>query len=211
MRTKIRKRLIALILLPVLIFTGCYYIIEISSADRLYTDVSTIPYNKVGLVLGTARHQVGGGMNPYYEHRITAAVELYKAGKVSFILVSGDNGSIYYNEPNTIKKDLIAQGIPENRIFLDYAGFRTLDSMLRAKTVFGLDSVTVISQEFHNERALFIASRKELHAIGFNARDVPGSRGFKVQVREYFARVKVFLDLIFNTQPKFYGNRIEIQ
>ncbi len=211
MRTKIRKRLIALVVLPILIFTGCYYIIEISSADRLYQNVDQIPYNKVGLVLGTARHQVGGGMNPYYEHRIEAAVALYEAGKVSFILVSGDNGSIYYNEPNTIKKDLIAEGIPENKIFLDYAGFRTLDSMLRAKTVFGLDSVTVISQEFHNERALFIASRNELHAIGYNAQDVAGSRGLKVQVREYFARVKVFLDLVFNTQPKFYGNRIEIQ
>ena len=211
MRTKIRKRLIALFLLPVLIFTGCYYIIEISSADRLYGDVKSIPYNKVGLVLGTARHQVGGGMNPYYEHRMEAAVELYNAGKVSFILVSGDNGSIYYNEPNTIKKDLIEMGIPENKIFLDYAGFRTLDSMLRAKTVFGLDSVTVISQEFHNERALFLASRKDLYAIGYNAKDLPTSRGFKVQVREYFARVKVFLDLIFNTQPKYYGNRIEIQ
>ena len=211
MRKRIRKRLIALIILPILIFTGCYYIIEISTADRIYRDIASIPYNKVGLVLGTARHQVGGGLNPYYEHRIDAVVQLYEAKKVSFILVSGDNGSVYYNEPHTIKKDLVARGIPEERIFLDYAGFRTLDSMIRAKIIFGLDSVTVISQEFHNERALFIASRKDLHAIGFSAADVPGSRGFKVQIREYFARVKVFLDLVFNTQPRFYGNRIEIE
>jgi SanA protein len=83
--------------------------------------------------------------------------------------------------------------------------------MVRARIVFGLDSVTVISQEFHTERALFIASKKDLYAIGFSARDVGGSRGFKVQLREYFARVKVFLDLIFNTQPRFYGKRIEIE
>lgn len=211
MRKRIRKRLIALVILPILIFTGCYYIIEISSSDRIYRDLETIPYNKVGLVLGTARHEVGGGLNPYYEHRIEAVLQLFEAGRVSFILVSGDNGSIYYNEPNTIKKDLVARGIPEERIYLDYAGFRTLDSMVRAKIVFGLDSVTVISQEFHNERALFIASRKDLYAIGYSAEDVPGSSGLKVQVREYFARVKVFLDLVFNTQPRFYGNRIEIK
>ncbi|MGB5654649.1 MAG: ElyC/SanA/YdcF family protein [Robiginitalea sp.] len=198
-------------ILPVLIFTGCYFIIEFSTADRIYRDIETIPYNKVGLVLGTARHQVGGGINPYYQYRIEAALDLFKKGKVSFILVSGDNGSIYYNEPNTIKKDLIAGGIPEERIFLDYAGFRTLDSMIRANIVFGLDSVTVISQEFHNERALFIASKKNLYAIGFSAEDIDGSPGIKVHLREYFARVKVFLDLIFNTEPKYYGNRIKIE
>ena len=198
-------------ILSFLIFTGCYFIIEFSTADRIYKEVENIPQNKVGLVLGTARHQIGGGINPYYQSRIDATIELFRAGKISYVLVSGDNGSVYYNEPNTIKKDLMERGIPEKRIFLDYAGFRTLDSMVRAKIIFGLDSVTVISQEFHNERALFIASRKDLHAIGYNARDISGSQGFKVQVREYFARVKVFLDLIFNTQPKFYGKRIEIE
>ncbi|MGB5509943.1 SanA/YdcF family protein [Robiginitalea sp.] len=211
MRTKILKRLLALLILPVLIFTGCYFIIEFSTAGRIYRDIDTIPYNKVGLVLGTARHQVGGGVNPYYQYRIEAALDLFKKGKISYILVSGDNGSIYYNEPNTIKKDLMAGGIPEQRIFLDYAGFRTLDSMVRANIVFGLDSVTVISQEFHNERALFIASKKNLYAIGFSAKDIDGSPGMKVHLREYFARVKVFLDLIFNTEPKYYGNRIDIE
>lgn len=211
MHKKTRKRLLAVLLLSFGIFTGCYYIIEFSTADRIYRDVERIPPNKVGLVLGTARHQVGGGMNPYYQNRIDATLQLYKAGKISYVLVSGDNGSVYYNEPNTIKKDLVAGGIPGEKIFLDYAGFRTLDSMVRARVVFGLDSVTVISQEFHNERALFIASKKGLYAIGFNARDVEGSRGLKVHLREYFARVKVFLDLVFNTQPRFYGNRIEIE
>jgi len=106
--------------------------------------------------------------------------------------------------------DLIKGGIPEEKIFLDYAGFRTLDSMVRAKEVFGLDSVTVISQKFHNERAIYIAERKGLSAIGFNAKDVSTRNGLKVQFREYFARVKVFLDLLFNTQPKFYGDKVEI-
>ncbi len=211
MHKKTRKMLLAVLFLSFLIFTGCYFIIEFSTEDRIYRNVEDIPHNKVGLVLGTARHQVGGGINPYYQNRIDATTQLFKAGKISYVLVSGDNGSVYYNEPNTIKKDLMAAGIPESRIYLDYAGFRTLDSMIRARIVFGLDSVTVISQEFHTERALFIASKKDLYAIGFSAKDVEGSRGLKVQLREYFARVKVFLDLILNTQPRFYGKRIEIE
>ena len=211
MHKKTRKMLLAVLFLSFLIFTGCYFIIEFSTEDRIYRNVEDIPHNKVGLVLGTARHQVGGGVNPYYQNRIDATTQLFNAGKISYVLVGGDNGSVYYNEPNTIKKDLIAAGIPENRIYLDYAGFRTLDSMIRARIVFGLDSVTVISQEFHTERALFIASKKDLYAIGFSAKDVEGSRGLKVQLREYFARVKVFLDLILNTQPRFYGKRIEIE
>ncbi len=211
MHQKTRNRLLTVFILSFLIFTGCYFIIEFSTKDRVYRELEQIPHNKVGLVLGTARHQVGGGINPYYQSRIDATIELFRAGKISYVLVSGDNGSVYYNEPNTIKKDLVAGGIPEERIFLDYAGFRTLDSMIRARIVFGLDSVTVISQEFHTERALFIASKKDLYAIGYSARDVEGSRGLKVHLREYFARVKVFLDLIFNTQPRFYGKRIEIE
>ncbi|WP_337251606.1 SanA/YdcF family protein [Maribacter halichondriae] len=165
----------------------------------------------VGLVLGTSKKLIGGLPNPYYTYRIDAAVALFKADKVNFILVSGDNGTVYYNEPTTIKKDLVQGGIPEDKIFLDYAGFRTLDSMVRAKEVFGLEEVTVISQKFHNERAIYLAEKKGLKAIGFNAKDISGQQGFKVQFREYFARVKVFIDLTFNTQPKFYGDKIEIR
>lgn len=211
MKKKWTRWLLPVILVPLIVIVVCDAVIESHARGRLYADPAEIPYNKVGLVLGTARHQPEGGMNPYYEYRIAATLALFKAGKISYVLVSGDNGSIYYNEPDTIKKDLIAGGIPAERIFLDYAGFRTLDSMVRAKIVFGLDSVTVISQEFHNERALYIAGKKGLHALGFNARDVSGPQGRKVHLREYFARVKVFMDLLFNTQPRFYGNRIDIE
>ncbi len=189
----------------------CNYII-ISAADgKTYTDVSKIPKNRVGLVLGTSNRITDGSSNPYYTYRIDATINLFKAGKIDYILVSGDNGSIYYNEPNTIKKDLVDAGIPENLIFLDYAGFRTLDSMVRAKFIFGLDDVTVISQKFHNERAIYIAQKKGLNAIGFNAQDLSTTQGFKVQLREYLARVKVFIDEVLNTQPKFYGATIEIK
>ncbi len=185
--------------------------IHLSTKGKTYDKIEDIPTNKVGIVLGTAKMLVEGGSNPYYAHRINAAIALYKAGKIRFILVSGDNGSIYYNEPNTIKKDLIKGGIPAKKIFLDYAGFRTLDSMVRAKYIFGLENVTVISQEFHNERAIYLAEKKRLNAIGFNAKGLSGKEAIKIQIREYFARVKVFIDLILNTQPRFYGERVEIK
>lgn len=208
---KILRIFLALFVFLLLIIVTCNYIIISATSGKTYSDITTIPKNRVGLVLGTSNRITDGSSNPYYTYRIDATISLYKAGKIEFILVSGDNGSIYYNEPNTIKKDLVDAGIPENVIFLDYAGFRTLDSMVRAKFIFGLDHVTVISQQFHNERAIYLAKQKGLNAIGFNAQDVSTSQGFKVQVREYFARVKVFIDVLLNTQPKFYGTKIEIK
>ena len=200
-----------LIIALILVIFVCNIIISSTAEGQTYTDTDTIPANRVGLVLGTSNRLTNGSPNPYYTYRIDATIALYKARKIEFVLVSGDNGSIYYNEPNTIKKDLINGGIPEHVIFLDYAGFRTLDSMFRAKFVFGLDKVTVISQKFHNERAIYIAKQKGLKAIGFNAQDISTSQGLKVQIREYLARVKVFIDMVLNTQPKFYGATIEIK
>lgn len=187
------------------------FIINSSTQGKTFSTIDEVPANRVGLVLGTSNKLVGGQPNPYYNYRIDAALALFNAKKIEYILVSGDNGTQYYNEPETIKKDLVAGGVPTEKIFLDYAGFRTLDSMVRAKEVFGLDRVTIISQKFHNERAIYLAEKKGLTAVGFNAEDVSGNNGLKVHVREYFARVKVFIDLVFNTQPKFYGEQIEIK
>ncbi len=189
----------------------CNTIVDSNAEEKTYYHLDKIPHNRVGLVLGTSKRIKSGHPNPYYSFRIEAAVKLYKAGKIDYVLVSGDNGSVYYNEPNTIKKDLIQYGIPKEKIYLDYAGFRTLDSMVRAKEIFGLTEVTIISQKFHNERAIYLAEKKGLTAIGFNATDISGSEGYKVQLREYFARVKVFLDLLMNTQPRFYGEKVEIE
>jgi len=196
--------------LLILIFL-CNFTINSSTKGKTFSRVDEVPQNQVGLVLGTAKKLVSGQPNQYYSFRIKATIELYNAKKIAYVLVSGDNGSRYYNEPKTIKNDLIAGGIPAEKIFLDYAGFRTLDSMVRAKEVFGLEKVTVISQKFHNERAIYLAQKKGLTAVGFNAKDVTGNSGLKIHLREYLARVKVFIDLLFNTQPKFYGERIEIK
>ena len=211
MKKKYYKILGILLIGSILLILLSNFVIDSSAEGKTFTHINELPFNRVGLILGTSNRLATGGANPYYTFRINAAVELYKSDKVEFILVSGDNGTKYYNEPTTIKNDLVKRGIPEDKIFLDYAGFRTLDSMVRAKEIFGLDSVTVISQKFHNERAIYIGEQKGLSAIGYNAKDVPAKYGLKVQFREYFARVKVFLDLLFNTEPKFYGDKVEIE
>lgn len=202
--------LLGVLAISVILFS-CNRIIKKATKNRTYWSIQNIPKNRVGLVLGTSNKLVGGGSNPYYTNRIKATLELYNAGKIDYVLVSGDNGSQYYNEPHVFKIDLVKGGIPAERIFLDYAGFRTLDSMVRAKAIFGLDHVTIISQKFHNERAIYLAEKKGLHAIGFNADGISLNQGLKVQIREYFARVKVFIDLALNTQPKFFGDKIEIK
>ncbi len=183
-------------------------IVKDFSSNKQYNYTNSIPYNKVGLLLGTAKYLQGGWINLYYKYRIEATVELFNSNKIDYILVSGDNSRKDYDEPSTMKNDLIKKGIPSDKIFLDYAGFRTLDSVIRSKEIFGQNSITVISQQFHNERAIFIAKNKNIEAIGFNAKDVHINYGFKVQLREKLARIKMMLDLIFDKKPKFLGEEI---
>ncbi len=187
------------------------FLVTRHAEGTVFNKVADIPYNNVGLLLGTSKTLGNGSINLYYKYRIEAAVTLYNAGKVKFILISGDNGNKNYDEPTTIKEDLIEQGIPSSKIFLDYAGFRTLDSVVRCKEIFGQKSVTVISQKFHNERALFIASTKGIRAVGFNAKGVSLRYGKKTMLRELFARVKMMLDLAVGKSPKFLGEKIVIK
>ncbi|ULC59015.1 YdcF family protein [Flaviramulus sp. BrNp1-15] len=184
--------------------------ITIKTKDFIYDSVLDIPKNKVGLVLGAGKITSNGNINLYYKYRVEAAVNLYKFGKIEFILISGDNSRIDYDEPTTFKNDLIKRGIPANKIYLDYAGFRTLDSIIRAKKIFGLNSVTIISQKFHNERALYLAKHFEIDAIAFNANDIKGRYGLKTNLREYLAKTKASIDILFNVKPKFLGKKIDI-
>ncbi len=186
-------------------------IVEKTTKNKIYDDCKNIPHNKVGLFLGTSKYLARGYINLYYKYRIEATVKLFKEGKIDYILVSGDNSTKHYDEPTVIKNDLVSLGIPEQKIYLDYAGFRTLDSVVRSKEIFGQTSITVISQKFHNQRAIYIASKKGIKAIGFNAKDVSAYYGAKTRFREKFARVKMMLDLIFGKKPKFLGKKIEIK
>ncbi len=209
MRKLLKFGLTLSLLVVAVIFLSNVYV-ERKAKNKTYNNTSDIPFNKVGLVLGTSKYVSTGNVNLFYKFRIEAAIALYKAGKIKYIIVSGDNGTQYYDEPTTFKEDLIKGGIPEENIFLDYAGFRTLDSVIRCKAIFGQESVTIISQQFHNERAIAIASAKNMEAIGYNAKNVGGSSGKKVKIREIFARVKLSLDLLFNKKPKFLGKKIVI-
>lgn len=190
----------------------CFYIVRSYAEDKLYSDVEQIPHNKVGLLLGTAPVTPWGVHNNYYDYRINAATELFTAGKIDYILVSGDNHSTDYDEPSCMRDSLMVKGVPQDKIILDYAGFRTLDSVVRAKEIFGQDSITVISQPFHNERALFLAKHYGVKAVGYNAKDVEyWKKKFKIHGREYLARVKMFIDLYTGKQPKFLGEKIKIE
>jgi len=204
--------LVALILLlsTILVFLTNYSI-EVNAKGKTFSNVSKIPKNKVGLVLGTIKILKNGSVNSYFKHRIDATYELYSTGKIEFVLISGDNGNSTYDETTDMKNDLINKGIPEDRIFLDYAGFRTLDSVVRAKEIFGQNSITIISQKFHNERAIYLAENHGIKAIGYNAKNVIGRYGIKTKIREYFARTKVFIDIILGITPKFLGEKIEIR
>jgi len=186
------------------------FLVKQTAKTKLYNTTESIPYNKVGLLLGTGKKLSNGNLNLYYKYRIDAAVTLFKANKITYILISGDNSKTNYDEPTEMKNDLILQGVPANKIILDYAGFRTLDSVVRSQVIFGLDKITVISQEFHNERALYIAKQKGIEAVGFNAKSVTARYGFKTQLREKLARVKMILDLVFGKKPKFLGEQMKI-
>lgn len=210
----IRKFFFSFSMIIVLTILGIYFLdlrIEKSTEPFVYDDLYDIPHNQVGLLLGTSKQLRNGHTNLYFKYRIDAAVRLYKANKINFILVSGDNSLKSYNEPRDMMKALIERGIPQEVIYLDYAGFRTLDSVVRSNKIFGQKRMTVISQKFHNSRAIYIAQHHGIDAIGFNAQDVTLSSGFKTQLREKLARVKAFLDLyLLNKQPKFLGERIKI-
>jgi SanA protein len=209
LRIWLRRIFLALVGLCLTIFIVDQWVWR-STQSQIYSDIEALPHHKVGLLLGTSKYVARGWVNFYYAYRIQAAVALFNAGKIDYILVSGDNRTANYNEPETMQADLIKAGIPSDRIVLDYAGFRTLDSILRCRKVFGEEAITVISQPFHNARALFIANHEGMHAVAFNARDVSGKYGLKVQLREKLARVKMLLDLMFGKEPKFYGPHVSI-
>lgn len=189
----------------------CNYWIVHSTRSQIYTTKEQVPARKVALVLGASKLSKRGTANMYFTYRMLAAYELYKTKKAQYLLLSGDNHIKGYDEPSDMREALLAMGVPDSSIVLDYAGFRTLDSVVRCKDVFGEDSIIIVSQEFHNQRALFIANKNGINAVAYNAQEVSKNYSFKTKLREYFARVKCVLDIyILNTSPKFLGEKIKI-
>lgn len=176
------------------------------SRSRLYPDKAALPANQVGVVLGTSPLRVGGQPNPFFENRMDAAAALYRAGKVKHLLLSGDNGTRDYDEPAAMRQALVRRGVPASATTLDDAGFRTLDTMARAARVFGLARATIITDDFHEPRALFLAQSFGVDAVGYPSEPVPFRYSKKTRFREVASRVVAWLDVrVLHTQPHFDG------
>ncbi|MEI6411676.1 MAG: ElyC/SanA/YdcF family protein, partial [Bacteroidota bacterium] len=182
-----------------------------ATAAFISGDIEQVKPNDVGLLLGTGKFLSNGNNNPFFFNRIDAAVALFKSGKIKHIIISGDNSREDYNEPADMKAELVRNEIPDSLIYLDYAGFRTLDAVVRARDIFGQSSFVVISQQFHNQRAVYLARAFGINAFGYNAKEVSTGMGFRTKMREFFARSKMFLDLFFGVKPRFLGEKVVIK
>lgn len=189
----------------------CNSLVESESIGKIYYSSEDIQKNRTALLLGTSKYLSWGNENLYYKNRIKAAINLWQSGKTDFFLISGDNSNKAYNEPQMMKEDLADAGIPKERIYLDYAGFRTFDSVVRAKNIFGQDSLIIISQDFHAERALYIANKYDINAKILAAKNVSFKYHPQMYFRELAARTLMILDIyLLDTKPKFSGDKIEI-
>ncbi|CAG4992722.1 hypothetical protein DYBT9275_01021 [Dyadobacter sp. CECT 9275] len=173
----------------------CNFWIVYNTRQYNYFSIESLPSNDVALVLGTSRNTERGKENLFFRYRMEATARLFKEGKIKYIILSGNNDSQYYNEPLDMKRALLNLGIPENVMTLDYAGFRTFDSVVRCREVFNQNNFTIISQNFHNARALYIAHNEGINAISFAAQDVPDGYSLRTLIREYLARPKAVLDV----------------
>lgn len=204
------KIFLLLLVAGIIFIAWSNYSIKKDSAPFVSYHIADVPETKTALLLGTGKSLSNGLPNAYFYNRIQAASDLYKSGKIKYIIVSGDNSTKDYNEPEDMLLALTQYGIPKERIFMDHAGFRTLDSVIRAKDIFGQTNLIIISQKFHNERAVFLARKNGMEAFGYNAQDVNKYAGLKTNLREYLAKSKAYWDLLFNVEPKFGGEKILI-
>jgi len=210
MRTALKR--IAIILawifgVLILAMLGTYLYVRICSHPYIYSDINSVPTAQTAVILGAAILK-DDDLSPVLKDRADSAILLYKADKVQKILVTGNNDSLSYNEVDPVRTYLIKNGIPQDNIFLDHAGFDTYSSMYRAKAIFQVSSVIIASQSFHLPRAVFIARSLGITAYGFNADN--GHYLFKNYIRESFANVKAVLDIITHRQPKYLGNAVPI-
>lgn len=185
----------------------CNWWVVYTTREQVYFDVDRLPTNDVALVLGTSRFVKSGKENLFFRYRMEATARLWKEGKVKTIILSGNNDSEYYNEPSDMRKALLRLGIPEAVMTLDYAGFRTFDSVVRCKTIFNQHKITIVSQNFHNARALYIGNHEGMEAVAFAAQDVPEGYSFQTLVREYLARPLAMLDVYLIRPDPEKGNR----
>lgn len=187
----------------------CNQMIVNNANGKTFYEIDSITTSDYGLLLGTTpQTRIGRRTNYFFKYRIDATERLYKAGKIKRILISGDENSLDgVNEVECMKDSLIAHGVDANDIILDGKGFRTLDAVVRAVKVYNIHSFVIISQRFHNERAIYLTEYlgHEVHDIqGYNAADPTSKMALMTYVREYFARVKVFVGILTGKEPATY-------
>lgn len=173
----------------------CNWVVVNSTRKKVYFDIKSLPSNDIGLVLGTSRYVAKGKENLFFKYRMEASALLFKEGKIKYLILSGNKEAETYDEPKAMKQELHKLGVPDEAMMLDTAGYRTYDSVVRCREIYGQNKVTVISQNFHNARALYLAEHEGLNAIGFAAQDVPDGYSIKTLLREYLARPKAMLDI----------------
>jgi SanA protein len=209
---KLMKRVLCVgLILGVVLFlilaTTNFWVVK-STESEVLTDYKLLPDSGIALVLGTSHRMIDGSPNPFFHNRMATAAELYKEGKIIHFIVSGDNRTKYYNEPAEMQKALIKLGVPSSSITLDYAGLRTLDSIVRCKEIFGQSKIIIITQPFHSYRALFISNFYDVNAVALAAEEPAQEAAPRVYLREYFARTKAILDLyILRTAPRHLGEK----
>jgi SanA protein len=210
LRLQCSPRLIVLLVilgLPLFVLTGvivaCNLVISYHCAGRIFSKPDQVPENSVGVVLGTSKLISANRPNLHFETRMKAAADLYRQEKIRHILVSGSHNSRYYNEVRDMRDALISLGVPTDAITEDPSGFRTLDSVVRASRVFGQVRYTIISDDFHVGRAVFLARRQHSDVVGYAADRISMRYSIRSRMREFLARIKAVLDVyVFNTQPR---------
>ncbi len=195
----------------VLVVVGAEVAVDVAAHGRNFTKVENVPHRTAAVVLGTAKFIPGGNENLHYRYRIDAAAKLFAAGRVDYVIVSGNGVEPDYDEPASMREDLIERGVPAARIYRDDAGLRTLDSVVRAADVFGAGDAVVVSQPEHNKRAIFIGRMRGQDVVGFSAKPVSFSVDPKTAIRERLARVLALLDVtVLDKQPERVGGTVTL-
>ena len=187
-----------LILVPLLFSLSILAVdrsVSFYSRSYCFDDISRLPVRRVALLLGTSQQLSSGERNLFFDYRMDAAAKLYHYKKVTMILASGARHSRYYDETRAMVRALTKRDVPPHRIMTDNEGFRTLESVIRARDIYGITDPIVVSQKFHNERAVFLARHNDIQAMAYNARSPGFFYGLKTWFRELFARVRAVVDL----------------
>jgi SanA protein len=179
------------------------------AADRIYTDINSVPPAPVALVLGAGLWKNGIPTPALYD-RVATAVDLYRAGKVKKLLMTGDNRFVNYNEPEAMRKLALQLGVPDRDIVLDYAGRRTYDSCYRAKEIFQVSRVVIVTQRFHLDRSLFLCDAMGIPAIGFAADRRPYQTLRWWELREVLATAAAWWDVNIGHPVPVLGERLPL-